>query len=461
MMRFFQTYQQATLSPTPLPLVLEGLITLARKRERVRDFSHCPVLNTGVVEGCHADQGNKYMSTAPQHLDKLEANHNAHKRFNWQYDLTKLLKLLKSKLLKTKPLKTLLFILLCIPALSQAEITPKGSGFDTRVRLIDYNPKDVVRIATYYGVSTHVQFGEDETIKDVAIGDDQAWNIVPRTNHMFIKPKAKNADTNVTVITNKRVYHFALVVAQHSAKDTNAWHDPNLVYGLTFRYPEEVTDKLVDKLLAEKRTEEAEMREEAQKEAVRTHVDLVKVRLDAATKKDKVTLAGSATAAIGAGSALSNGNAAGGNAKGGNATGAGPDAARGNAESTIKPIVASDYLREIIQQNTNYWAAGSREISPTAARDDGRFTYLSFSNNRDMPAVYSVDTEGNEALINTNVEGNTIIIHRVVPLLRLRKGNAIVCVENQSFNWDSGTDNESGTIAPNVQRITRDPVEGK
>jgi type IV secretion system protein VirB9 len=105
---------------------------------------------------------------------------------------------------------------------------------------------------------------------------------------------------------------------------------------------------------------------------------------------------------------------------------------------------------------TDYWVAGSEEISPTAARDDGRFIYLTFSNNRDMPAVYSVDAEGKEALITTNViDGNTIVIQRLVNQLILRKGNAVASVLNKSFELNGGTDNTSGTIAPDVQRVIK------
>ena len=100
--------------------------------------------------------------------------------------------------------------------------------------------------------------------------------------------------------------------------------------------------------------------------------------------------------------------------------------------------------------------AGSEEISPTAARDDGRFIFLTFSNNRDMPAIYSVDDEGNEALINTSViDGNTIVIQRMVPRLMLRKGKAVASVINKSFDMNGGTDNKTGTVAKDVQRVIK------
>jgi len=289
--------------------------------------------------------------------------------------------------------RSAIFILALLPALANAEIVPEKSPYDSRMRVIAYNRMDVVKLSTFYGVSTHVEFGENEQIRDVAIGDDQAWSIVPRGNHLFIKPKATKADTNVTVVTDKHVYNFALVVQPRSVKDASAWKDPNLVYGVTFRYPEQEAAKLA-----------AEQAEKAKAIAEKRRLDQMKDKLAKATK-DSVA-----------------------------------------AGHQGKPLDA---------QNYNYWMAGSTEISPTAARDDGRFTYLSFSNNRDMPAVYSVDAFGMESLINTSVEGNTIIIHRVVPKLRLRKGNAVVCIRNDAFNPNGGTDNAAGTIAPDVERVIK------
>ncbi|RYZ77035.1 MAG: P-type conjugative transfer protein VirB9 [Proteobacteria bacterium] len=275
-------------------------------------------------------------------------------------------------------MKKLLAVALLLPLLSNAEITPLKGSFDPRVRIVDYNPQNVIKLSTFFGVSTHVQFGDSETIRDVAVGDDQAWNIKPRGSHLFIKPQATHADTNVTVVTDKRTYQFALIVQPRPRRDSSAWSDPNLIFSLTFRYPDE---------------EAARVAAESRKNAVKDRLGEIKDKLSDANKEG---------------------------------------------------------------QNFDYWVAGSEEISPTAARDDGRFIYLTFSNNRDMPAVYSVDTAGNEALINTNViEGNTIVIQRLVPSLMLRKGTAVASVINKSFDLNSGSDNSTGTIAPDVQRVLK------
>lgn len=275
-------------------------------------------------------------------------------------------------------MKALLILALLVPLVAAAEATPPQGVTDSRVRTIDYDPGNVVRLGTFYGVSTHVQFAEDERISDVAVGDTEAWQVIPRGRHMFFKPKTTNADTNVTVITNKRTYQFALVVEARKVTDTTAWKNPNLIYSLAFRYPDE----------------------EAAKLATKSKADEIKSRM-------------------------------------------------GDLKSKL-----ADAKKE--GQNFDYWAAGSAEISPTGARDDGRFVYLTFSNNRDMPAVYSVDEEGNEALINTNVDGNTIVIQRMARKLVLRKGAYAVCIVNKAFNLNSGSDNTTGTIAPDVQRVIKE-----
>lgn len=258
-----------------------------------------------------------------------------------------------------------------------AETTPPRGDADPRVRIVDYDPTDVVRITTFYGVSTHIQFGDSEEILDSAVGDVAAWSVIPRRNHLFIKPKESKADTNVTIVTTKRTYQFALVVEPISMRNERAWKNPNLIYSLTFRYPEE----------------EAAKRQAAEQ---------------AAKLQER----------------------------------------KGDLQSALTGATTGG-------ANKDYWVAGSTEISPTAASDDGRFTYLTFSNNRDMPAIYAVDESGAEALINTNVVGNRIVVQRVVRKLILRKGTYVACLVNKSFDLDGGKDNTTGTVAPTVERVIK------
>lgn len=271
-----------------------------------------------------------------------------------------------------------LWIVLLLPALCWAEITPLQGSNDPRVRTVDYNPRDVVKVATFYGVSTHIQFSDDEKITDVAVGDDQAWTVRERGNHLFVKPKASNANTNVTVITSKRTYQFALVVQPRKATDASAWSNPSLIFSLNFRYPDD---------------ERARAEQQARAVAAVARQTNIKDQLTAATQA---------------------------------------------------------------AENHDYWVMGSDLVSPTAARDDGRFIYLTFQGNRDMPAVYAVSDAGAESLINTNViDGNTIVVQRMVPRLMLRKGADVAMVQNKSFDINGGRDNKTGTVSPDVVRVLK------
>ena len=104
--------------------------------------------------------------------------------------------------------------------------------------------------------------------------------------------------------------------------------------------------------------------------------------------------------------------------------------------------------------------AGSEEISPSEARDDGLFIFLKFDQNIDMPALFSVDSDGNESIINTNVvDLNTIVVQRKVEQLILRKGNYVASVVNRSFHNKEFIDNLNGTVSPNVERVIRELQE--
>ena len=95
-------------------------------------------------------------------------------------------------------MKRIIAIALLVPALAYAELTPNKGQFDPRVRVADYNAQNVVKLSTFYGVSTHVQFADGEVIRDVAVGDDQACKGEPRGNQLFTKPRAATCFTQKT-----------------------------------------------------------------------------------------------------------------------------------------------------------------------------------------------------------------------------------------------------------------------
>src|SRR6201999_3989114 len=75
--------------------------------------------------------------------------------------------------------------------------------------------------------------------------------------------------------------------------------------------------------------------------------------------------------------------------------------------------------------NSDYSLAegsASDEIVPTLVFDDGRFTYLRFPGNREIPAVFHVLGDGSETLVNTRMEDDLLVVDRVARHLMLRAG---------------------------------------
>ena len=120
--------------------------------------------------------------------------------------------------------------------------TPHSGHFDRRVKHINYNPQQVVKLVGHYGFSTDIEFGQSETITQVAMGDTDAWAITPVANHIFIKPKAQRAVTNMTVLTHSasgsHVYNFEL--GAHWSR-RGAHPRPNdMMFQVQFLYPQQI-----------------------------------------------------------------------------------------------------------------------------------------------------------------------------------------------------------------------------
>ena len=117
--------------------------------------------------------------------------------------------------------------------------------------------------------------------------------------------------------------------------------------------------------------------------------------------------------------------------------------------------------------NTSYAIAegsGAQDIVPTLIFDDGRFTYLRFPGNREVPAVFHVLGDGSETLVNARMEDDLLVIDRVSRRMMLRAGSAVVGVWNEAFDLD-GAPPAGGTTVPGVQRMLKtdnaSPADGR
>lgn len=102
-------------------------------------------------------------------------------------------------------------VLLCGLGLSiaHAASVPRGVAADYRVKVVQYDPNNIVVLKGRYGFQTQITFAPNETVQNVSIGDSMAWFAVPVNNYLFVKPVAASK-TNMTVLTNQNSYNFQL-----------------------------------------------------------------------------------------------------------------------------------------------------------------------------------------------------------------------------------------------------------
>lgn len=122
-------------------------------------------------------------------------------------------------------------------------------------------------------------------------------------------------------------------------------------------------------------------------------------------------------------------------------------------------LVAERLQARPLVRNTAYALAegpGSEDIVPTLVFDDGRFTYLRFPGNREVPAVFHVQGDGSETLVNARMEDDLLVVDRVSRRLMLRAGQAVVGLWNEAFDLE-GAPPVQATTVPGVQRVLRLP----
>jgi type IV secretion system protein VirB9 len=101
---------------------------------------------------------------------------------------------------------------------------PAAGARDARVRVVAYDPVNVVKVNGVMRASTQIVFSDDEEIAHVAIGDSVAWEVAPAGSILFLKPREKHPPTNLQVVTTrpdgrKRSYQFELTIGESSLSE--------------------------------------------------------------------------------------------------------------------------------------------------------------------------------------------------------------------------------------------------
>ncbi|MBA3667379.1 MAG: TrbG/VirB9 family P-type conjugative transfer protein [Sphingomonas sp.] len=127
-------------------------------------------------------------------------------------------------------------VILALFLLTAARL-PDPSGADPHIQSIMFEPDEVVRLQGALGWQIMLEFGPDERIENVSIGDALAWQVTPnkKARNLFLKPLAKKAATNMTVVTDKRRYAFSLETTPRLR---------NTPWVVRFDYPREIVEAI-------------------------------------------------------------------------------------------------------------------------------------------------------------------------------------------------------------------------
>ena len=239
----------------------------------------------------------------------------------------------------------ILFLIFGLTTNSFAVQLPRVIGSEKRFRAYVYNPNEVYRYVGHYLSQSYIEFEEGEVVKTISMGDTTAWQTTVMDNKLFLKPVLNFANTNMTIMTNKRTYHFEL-----DALEAASVTEDDVLFYIKFMYPES-GDKNI-------------------------------VVLDVNAKRSDL-----------------------------------PD------------------LRNLDAYNFDYEYSGSDNIAPSKVFDDGEFTYIEFPNKNsyEMPAIYAVDSDGYEAMVNYRIVENYIVVEQLASNFTLRSGNDIVCIYNNNL----------------------------
>lgn len=134
---------------------------------------------------------------------------------------------------------------------ANAAVVPPRGQLDSRIRTVVYDPDQVYRLRGYVGYQIHLQFAEGEEFVNLGTGDSGGFDVGAEKNHIFIKPKQEQVGTNLTVLTNRRYYHFDYTVLRQLP-------DPEkeeVIYSVRFTYPQQETE-INSRDLQQKQTEE-------------------------------------------------------------------------------------------------------------------------------------------------------------------------------------------------------------
>jgi type IV secretion system protein VirB9 len=269
-----------------------------------------------------------------------------------------------------------IFFAVSFSSLAQTPITT-----DSRIRTLVYNPNEVYELKFYYNYQSFIEFAEDEEIEMISIGEAFAWRLTPAGKRLFVRPLEIAAHTNMTIITNKRTYHFDI-----RSDEFNGKADEDLVYTVRFFYPQvgqplPIPPQLVVPNLAIKASQIPQ-----QPSIPTPKLAIVKTPIPGANVTEPI-----------------------------------PGIIQRNPENN--------------ELNFDYSVAGkSDNIVPLKVYDNNSETYFQFANdNLVIPSINMVDVNGGEQPVTYTIRDNYVVIPAINRQFTLRLADSLLCIYNNKL----------------------------
>jgi type IV secretion system protein VirB9 len=110
-------------------------------------------------------------------------------------------------------------------------VTPQPGPGDPHIQSVEYDAQQVVVLRLAFNYALTIEFSPDERIENVAVGNSAVWQVTAdkSADRLFVKPMQTSGDTDMTVVTDTRIYTFELQTAPSP--------DASMAYVVRFHYP--------------------------------------------------------------------------------------------------------------------------------------------------------------------------------------------------------------------------------
>lgn len=266
--------------------------------------------------------------------------------------------------------KTLFCLSLLLSSPAWGADVPVPVATDSRIKTFVYSENDVFNLVTHYGYESNVEFGLNEQVQTISIGERSSWQIVASGRRLFVRALTTSAHTNMTVITNKHAYQFDI-----TSVPTPTTPNEELAYVVRFFYP---GDK---------------------KNAVpAVYTDDV---------HDAASVAPAPSAPVESAPVVS-------------------------APVAVPPAPAASDVAPG-GYNYSYTYTGSETIAPVKLYDDGSATYFKFKDGAASPSIATVGPDGRETTLPARRSGEYWVVDITAAKFSVRQGSSTVYVYNEKL----------------------------